>query len=154
MHARDRARHAPSGTRGQCTLRGLRTDLHRSFRPLTLVRLILSYRATGPFVRSVPRLHLDVDVVPGTTKACRTGRWWPEPLAFPLDFDCSPAEERSNPGTVSVGFRVPWVTLGLSAAILLAGGSEVRPRSVGERIEIYMATRAWLAEDSGCGPAI
>jgi hypothetical protein len=75
-------------------------------------------------------------------------------LAFPLDFDCSPAEERPNPGAVSVGFRAPWVTLGLSAAIWRAGGLEVRPRSVGERIEIYMASRAWVAEGSGCRAVI
>ncbi|KAJ7878637.1 hypothetical protein B0H13DRAFT_974262 [Mycena leptocephala] len=81
----------------------------------------------SPGFISMPVLFLE------QRKACRTGRWWPEPQAFPLDFDCSPAEERPNPGAVSVGFRAPWVTLSLSAAIhacrCLGGEAQKRRRA-------------------------
>ncbi|KAJ6504361.1 hypothetical protein DFH09DRAFT_290863 [Mycena vulgaris] len=107
------------GLERPCTPSGLRTGLAGYILPTT--RVLDSFvpgvsPGPSPSFRSLassrrPSLFFE------QRKAYRTGYWWPEPSAFPLGFDRSPAEERPNPGAVSVEFRAPWVTLSSSAAI-------------------------------------
>ncbi|KAJ7293074.1 hypothetical protein C8J57DRAFT_15429 [Mycena rebaudengoi] len=123
--------------------------------PFTFTRLILSCLSApchwSVCLHCLP-LSRDSFVVLRATKA-RTRHWWPEPSwLFPLEFDCLQAGESPNPGAVSDEFRAPWATSSSSTVVLcddLQAALEVRPRSVGERIEILMATRALRLRVSG-----